>query len=81
MKLVVRLHAAVLGCALALAAAGCGGSDGASGALAREPAATGPTYTLMQMNLCLSGYGSCDHHGAYPAVIEEAVARDRKSVV
>jgi endonuclease/exonuclease/phosphatase family metal-dependent hydrolase len=42
-------------------------------------AAVGPraanTYTLMQMNLCLSGLGGCYAKVAYPAVLREALAR------
>lgn len=33
----------------------------------------------MQMNLCLSGLASCYGKAAYPAVVEEAVARIRKA--
>jgi Endonuclease/Exonuclease/phosphatase family len=51
---------AVMGCALALAVTG-----------ATPIHAT--TYTLMQMNLCLSGLADCYH----PAVAQEAVARIR----
>jgi endonuclease/exonuclease/phosphatase family metal-dependent hydrolase len=57
--------------ALVLALTGCGRSSGTSGAVAREPS----TYTLLQMNLCLSGLAACHDRAAYPAVIEEAVAR------
>ena len=82
----VRLSASVLlaamGCALVLALTGCGGSSRTSGAVAREPstpvappAAEGSTYTLMQMNLCLSGLAGCYGKAAYPAVVEEAVAK------
>ena len=39
----------------------------------------GPTYTLMQMNLCLSGLGSCYAKVAYPAVLDEAIARIRQA--
>jgi endonuclease/exonuclease/phosphatase family metal-dependent hydrolase len=39
----------------------------------------GSTYTLMQMNLCLSGLGSCYGKVAYPAGVEEAVARIREA--
>ncbi|UGS34948.1 endonuclease/exonuclease/phosphatase family protein [Capillimicrobium parvum] len=39
----------------------------------------GSTYTLMQMNLCLSGLAVCYTKVAYPAVVEEAVARIRKA--
>jgi endonuclease/exonuclease/phosphatase family metal-dependent hydrolase len=84
----VRLLATV-GCAFAVALAGCGGSsDG--GALAGEPptsaaapataaASPGRTYTLLQMNLCLSGYGGCKAAAPYPAVLDEAVARIRQA--
>ena len=54
---------AAVGCALALAPSGCSRS----------------TYTLMQMNLCLSGLAGCYGRAAYPAVVEEAVARIREA--
>ena len=41
------------------------------------PAPGGSTYTLMQMNLCLSGFAGCYGKVAYPAGVEEAVARIR----
>jgi endonuclease/exonuclease/phosphatase family metal-dependent hydrolase len=62
---------AAMGCALVLALTGCDGASRTSGAVAREPS----TYTLMQMNLCLSGLAGCYGKAAYPAVVEEAVAR------
>jgi endonuclease/exonuclease/phosphatase family metal-dependent hydrolase len=37
----------------------------------------GSTYALLQMNLCLSGLAGCYRKTAYPAVVEEAVARIR----
>jgi endonuclease/exonuclease/phosphatase family metal-dependent hydrolase len=37
----------------------------------------GPTYTLVQMNLCLSGFAGCYGKVAYPAGADEAVARIR----
>ena len=43
------------------------------------PSAGGSTYTLMQMNLCLSGLAGCYGKAAYPAVVEEAVARIREA--
>src|SRR3954470_21458191 len=49
---------------LVLARGGCGASP------ERDP-----TYTLMQMNLCLSGLAGCYGKTAYPAVVQEAVAR------
>jgi endonuclease/exonuclease/phosphatase family metal-dependent hydrolase len=86
---VVRLLAAV-GCALIIAPSGCSRSSGTSGPVAREPstsmgtpAAVPPagssTYTLMQMNLCLSGLAGCYGKAEYPAVVEEAVARIREA--
>jgi endonuclease/exonuclease/phosphatase family metal-dependent hydrolase len=56
---------AVVGVGLVVAPSGCGGSEGSS------------PYTLMQMNLCLSGLAGCYGKVAYPAVVEEAVARIR----
>lgn len=81
---------AAVGCALVLALTGCSRSSGASGAPARGqstsadpptavPPAAGSTYTLMQMNLCLSGLAGCYGKAAYPAVVEEAVARIREA--
>src|SRR3954468_9457529 len=63
-----------VGCALVLALTGCSGSPGARAAA--SPGA-GSTYTLMQMNLCLSGLAGCYGKTAYPAAVEEAVARIR----
>jgi endonuclease/exonuclease/phosphatase family metal-dependent hydrolase len=75
----IRLLAAI-GCVLVLALTGCSRSAGAGSATAgaattsRHPPA-GSTYTLMQMNLCLSGLATCYAKTAYPAVVDEAVAR------
>jgi len=66
---------ASVGCALVLALAGCGESSGTSGAPARDASA----YTVMQMNLCLSGRAGCYAEVAYPAGVEEAVARIREA--
>jgi endonuclease/exonuclease/phosphatase (EEP) superfamily protein YafD len=63
---VVRSALAV-GCLVIGAASGCG----------RE--VPGSTLTLMQMNLCLSGLAGCYGKAAYPAVVEEAVARIRQA--
>jgi endonuclease/exonuclease/phosphatase family metal-dependent hydrolase len=68
---------AAAGCVLVIALCGCGGSSETRGALAREPSSS--TYTLMQMNLCLSGLAGCYGKAAYPAVVEEAVARIREA--
>jgi endonuclease/exonuclease/phosphatase family metal-dependent hydrolase len=74
---------AAIACVLVFALTGCSRS-GASGALAPEPSTSagppaGSTYTLMQMNLCLSGLASCYGKVAYPAVLEEAVAIIRRT--
>src|SRR3954468_7355312 len=81
----LRTAAAVLlaavACALVLALTGGGGrAPGTSGAVARQPStAAGPTYTVMQMNLCLSGLAGCYGKAAYPAVVKEAEARIREA--
>jgi endonuclease/exonuclease/phosphatase family metal-dependent hydrolase len=77
MNLMVR-RCAVAG-ALALALCGCNGSTGTSDMRAGAPPAAGSAYTLMQMNLCLSGRAGCYGKVAYPAVVEEAVARIREA--
>ena len=64
MNLMVRRCA--VACALAFALCGC--SESASSA-----------YTLMQMNLCLSGRADCYDKAAYPAVVDEAMAIIRES--
>jgi endonuclease/exonuclease/phosphatase family metal-dependent hydrolase len=72
------LVVAAVGCAVVLALTGCGRSSGMSGAQARESSPRGGSlFTLMQMNLCLSGLAGCYRTVAYPAVVEEAVARIR----
>jgi endonuclease/exonuclease/phosphatase family metal-dependent hydrolase len=76
MNLMVRRCA--VACALVLGLCGCSGSTGTSGAPALPPAGSS-TYTLMQMNLCLSGLAGCYGKVAYPAVVEEAVARIREA--
>ena len=65
-----------VGCALVLAVTGRGGPAGSSVSLAQE-SSTSRTYTLMQMNLCLSGFAGCYGKVAYPAGVEEALARIR----
>jgi len=67
---------AAVGCVFVLALTGCGRSSGASGSTSSgAPVA----YALMQMNLCLSGLAGCYGKAAYPAVVEEAVARIREA--
>jgi endonuclease/exonuclease/phosphatase family metal-dependent hydrolase len=79
-----------VGCALLLTPSGCSGSSESSVPPARQPSrstdtpAAGPpagssTYTLMQMNLCLSGLAGCYGKADYPAVVREAVARIREA--
>jgi endonuclease/exonuclease/phosphatase family metal-dependent hydrolase len=68
---------AAVGCALVLALTGCSRSSG--GPPTAVPPRAGSTYTLMQMNLCLSGLAGCYGKAAYPAVVEEAVARIREA--
>jgi hypothetical protein len=81
---------AAAGCALVVAVTGGGGPSGSSGSMAHEPSASrggpvivpargGSTYTLMQMNLCLSGLAGCYRKVAYPAGVEAAVARIREA--
>ena len=67
---------AAVGCVVVLALTACGQS---SDTRAVVPPPAGSTYTLMQMNLCLSGLGGCYGQVAYPAVVEEAVARIREA--
>ena len=67
---------AAVGCALVLAYSGCSRSSGEPTAVS---SAGRSTYTLMQMNLCLSGLAGCNGKAAYPAVVEEAVARIREA--
>jgi endonuclease/exonuclease/phosphatase family metal-dependent hydrolase len=67
---------AAVGCALVLALTACSQS---SDTRAVVPPPAGSTYTLMQMNLCLSGLGGCYGKVAYPAVVEEAVDRIREA--
>jgi endonuclease/exonuclease/phosphatase family metal-dependent hydrolase len=71
----VSLLAAV-GCGLILALPGCSRPSGTAVAAARRPART---YTLMQMNLCLSGVASCYGKVDYPAGVQEAVGRIRQT--
>src|SRR3954454_22574834 len=72
---------AAAGCLLAVALAGCGGdSEGSDARAGARPtlADTAASYTLLQMNLCLSGFGGCNGRSTYPAVVDEAVARIRE---
>lgn len=70
---------AVLGavaCGLVLALTGCSRS---SAIAAARPSSAGRSYTLMQMNLCLSGLAGCYAKVNYPAGVKEAVARIREA--
>jgi endonuclease/exonuclease/phosphatase family metal-dependent hydrolase len=70
------LLAAAVGCALVLALTGCGRFSGAVAAVRRP---SGSTYTLMQMNLCLSGLAACYGKVDYPAGVEKAAAEIREA--
>jgi endonuclease/exonuclease/phosphatase family protein len=69
------LRLAVTACAIAIALAGCG----RSAATSATPSPGGTTYTLMQMNLCLSGLADCYARVAYPAAVDEAAALIREA--
>src|SRR5215218_7078235 len=71
MRSAVLLLAAVGG-AVVLAVSSEGRSERTG--VAAAPA-SGPTVTLMAMNLCLSGLAGCYGRVAYPAVVQEAAAR------
>jgi hypothetical protein len=63
----------VVGCALVVALSGCGRP-------AAAPSSGRPAYTLMQMNLCLSGLADCYRDRVhYPAALAEAVALIRRT--
>jgi endonuclease/exonuclease/phosphatase family metal-dependent hydrolase len=68
------LLVATVGCSVAVALTGCGRAGETSSAATRERS----TYSLLQMNVCLSGYSGCNGKAAYPAVVNEAVARIRQ---
>lgn len=65
-----------VGCGLVLALGGCSGSSGTAAAARPSP---GSAYTLMQMNLCLSGLSGCYAKVEYPAVVREAITRIREA--
>jgi endonuclease/exonuclease/phosphatase (EEP) superfamily protein YafD len=69
---VTLLRLAAAGAALVLALSGCGGSSPAGSAHG------GPAYTLVQLNLCLSGLAECYVKVGYPAALEEAAALIRR---
>jgi len=68
------LLAATVGCAVVLAVIGWDRLGSPAGAARRV---TGSRYVLMQLNLCLSGLADCYDKAAYPAGVQEAVARIR----
>jgi len=67
-----------VGCGLVLVLGGCSGSSGTAATAAARPS-PGSVYTLMQMNLCLSGYGGCYPRVKYPAVVREVITRVREA--
>ncbi len=52
--------------------------DHVSAMSSRSAHASGAAYTVLQMNLCLSGEADCYGRTAYPSVVEEAVAQVMK---
>ena len=66
---------ATVGSGLVLCLTACSGSLGT--AAAAPPTAAGSRYTLMQMNLCLSGLAGCYAKVDYPAGVKQAVAEIR----
>jgi endonuclease/exonuclease/phosphatase family metal-dependent hydrolase len=67
-----------VGCGLVLTLGGCSGPLRTAVAAAARPS-RGSAYTLMQMNLCLSGLGGCYTKVEYPAVVREAITRIREA--
>lgn len=72
--LALLLAAAACAVVLALAASGQSWNTPIS-----MPARAGSTYSLMQMNVCLSGLGGCYGKVAYPSGVKEAAARIREA--
>ena len=64
------------GCGLVLALGGCAGLSGTAASAPGQPP-HGSAYTLMDMNLCLSGLAPCYAKVRYPAVVQEAISRIR----
>src|SRR5215469_12990639 len=64
----------VAGCELVLALGGCAGTSRTAASAPARPS-HGSAYTLMDMNLCLSGIAGCYPKVHYPAVVQEAIAR------
>ena len=62
-------------CLLAAVAAVATASAGAAPLASAEPPATAPSapYSLLQMNLCLSGFAGCFPGTAYPSIVDEAI--------
>ena len=67
-----------VGCGLVLVLGGCSGSSGTAATAAARPSPRS-AYTLMQMNLCLSGLGGCYAKVEYPAVVREAITQVREA--
>ena len=64
-----------VGCALVVVLTGCSRSSGTAAA-AVHPSG-GSTYSLLQVNLCVSGVAGCYQKVQYPAGVDEAIARIR----
>jgi hypothetical protein len=67
---------AAAGCGLVLAVTGC--SRSVEMRVAATPS-EGSTYTLMQVNLCLSGLADCYDKVQYPAGVGEAIGQIRRA--
>ena len=66
---VLCLALALLGPAAGSAAASAGGPDGSAGQTPTRPV----EYSVLQLNLCLSGLAGCYAGTEYPAGVDEAV--------
>ncbi|HEV7875162.1 MAG TPA: endonuclease/exonuclease/phosphatase family protein [Nocardioides sp.] len=76
------LLVAAVGCAVVLALTGWSRLAGTPESPARGPVGSGTapsSFALLQMNLCLSGLAGCYDADAYPAAVQDAVARVRET--
>jgi endonuclease/exonuclease/phosphatase family metal-dependent hydrolase len=72
----MRVLLVAAGIALIMLASGCHQPPAPAAA---QPGPPGSRYTLMQMNLCLSGLAGCYGKVRYPAVVREAESRIREA--
>ncbi|MFD0319188.1 endonuclease/exonuclease/phosphatase family protein [Streptomyces flavalbus] len=78
-----RLRPVLPACLLAacLLAVGLLATTAAPTATATSPGPARPTYALLQMNVCSSGYAGCYAKTEYPKIVDEVVARTRANDV